>query len=189
MVIEADPDRCIIADIHAGGLTGESMGKLGVAFSYHAYDPREFCVLTEENQNDAAYLSTVQWPFTASDGITYDAETVLNSRLHNGVSANELAATAEKYGVGFMVGEWGVFGNGLSSHRYPDETIEAYLMDMAETLEEKGYGWAYGNFHYPYSICCHIPAALDGDYVQVEDHMLYIEQKMMNWFQQINGVQ
>ena len=96
MVIEADPDRCIIADIHAGGLTGESMGKLGVAFSYHAYDPRGFGVLTEENQNDAAYLSTVQWPFTASDGITYDAETVLNSRLHNGVSANELAATAHK---------------------------------------------------------------------------------------------
>lgn len=186
---EADPDRCIIADIHSGGLTGESMAELGVALSYHTYDPRAFCALTEENQNDTAYLSTVQWPFTASDGITYDAEAVLNSSLQNGVSANELAATAEEYGVGFMVGEWGIFGNGLSSYRYPDETIEAYLMDMAEALEEKGYGWAYGNCHSTYSVSSHMPAVLNGDYVQVEDHMLYIEQHMMNWFQQINGVQ
>lgn len=185
---EADPDRCIIADIHSGGLTGKSMAEIGVALSYHAYDPREFCCLTMENQDDAEYLSTVTWPFTASDGKTYDAEAVLDSQIPGSISANELAATAEEYGVGFMVGEWGIFGNGLTRNRYPDETIQAFLNDMADTLAEKGYGWCYGNFHYPYSIACFAPAVETGDYVKVEGTPLYIEQKMMGWFQEINGV-
>lgn len=185
---EADADRCIIADIHCGGLTGKSMAQMGVALSYHAYDPREFCCLTLENQDDAAYLSAVKWPFAASDRKTYDAAAVLDNRIPGSISANELAATAEEYGVGFMVGEWGIFGNGLTRNRYPDETIEAFLKDMANTLEEKGYGWCYGNFHYPYSIACFAPAVETGDYVKVEGTPLYIEQKMMGWFQEINGV-
>lgn len=185
---EADPDRCIIADIHCGGLTGKSMAEMGVALSYHAYDPREFCCLTMENQDDAEYLATVTWPFTASDGKTYNAEAVLDSQIPGSISANELAATAEEYGVGFMIGEWGIFGNGLTRNRYPDETIQAFLTDMADTLAEKGYGWCYGNFHYPYSIACFAPAVETGDYVKVEGTPLYIEQKMMSWFQEINGV-
>lgn len=185
---EADPDRCIIADIHWVGLTGKSMAEMGVALSYHAYDPREFCVLTPEKHHDADYLATVTWPFTASNGKTYDGAAVLDSRYRGSISANELAATAEEYGVGFMIGEWGIFGEGLTRNRYPDETIEAFLKDMANTLEEKGYGWCYGNFHYPYSIACFAPAVKTGDYVKVEGTPLYIEQKMMGWFQEINGV-
>lgn len=185
---EADPDRCIIADIHCGGLTGKSMAEMGVALSYHAYDPREFCCLTLENQDDAVYLSTVTWPFTASDGKTYDAAAVLDNQIPGSISANELAATAEEYGVGFMVGEWGIFGNGLTRNRYPDETIEAFLKDMASTLEEKGYGWCYGNFHYPYSIACFAPAVETGNYVRTDGTSLYIEQKTMSWFKEINGI-
>lgn len=185
---EADADRCIIADIHCGGLTGRTMAEMGVALSYHAYDPREFCCLTEANQNDAAYLSTVTWPFTASDGKVYDAEAVLNSPIDNSVSANELAAIAEAYGVGFMVGEWGIFGIGLTSYRYPDETIQAFLKDMANALEDKGYAWCYGNFHYPYSIACFAPAVTTGNYTKLEGTPLYIEQSTMGWFQEINGV-
>ena len=187
---EADADRCIIADIHSGGLTGKSMAEMGVALSYHAYDPREFCCLTMENQDDAEYLSTVIWPFTASHGKSYDAEAVLNAPLDpfNNVSANALAATAEEYGVGFMIGEWGIFGNGLTRHRYPDETIQAFLNDMADTMKKKGYGWCYGNFHYPYSIACFAPAVETGDYVKIDGTPLYIEQKMMGWFKEINGI-
>ena len=185
---EADADRCIIADIHSGGLTGKSMAQLGVALSYHAYDPREFCCLTLENQDDAEYLGTVTWPFTASDGKTYDAEAVLDSRIPNSISANELAVTAEEYGVGFMIGEWGIFGNGLTRNRYPDETIQAFLVDMADTMAEKGYGWCYGNFHYPYSIACFAPAVENAEYASVEGTPLYIEQGMMGWFREINGV-
>ena len=185
---EADPDRCIIADIHCGGLTGESMAEMGVALSYHVYDPREFCCLTEENQDDAAYLSTVTWPFTTSIGKTYDAKAVLDSPIDNSVSANELVAIAEEHDVGFMVGEWGIFGIGLTRNRYPDETIESFLTDMADTMVEKGYGWCYGNFHYPYSIACFAPAVETGDYVKIDGTPLYIEQKMMGWFQEINGI-
>jgi hypothetical protein len=87
-----------------------------------------------------------------------------------------------------MVGEWGIFGNGLTCNRYPDDTIEAFLKDMANTLEEKSYGWCYGHFHYPYSIACFAPAVETGDYVKIDGTPLYIEQKMMGWFKEINGI-
>lgn len=185
---EASPDRCVIADIHCGGLTGRSMAEMGVALSYHAYDPREFCCLTKENQDNPAYLNTVVWPFTDSNGKTYDAEAVLNSPMDHSVSANELANIAAEYNVGFMVGEWGIFGNGLTRSRYSDETIRAFITDMGDTLAEKGYGWCYGNFHYPYSLACYAPAVENAEYAQVGDYSLYVDQLMLELFQQINGV-
>lgn len=185
---EVSPERCIIIDIHSGGLTGKTMAEIGVALCYHAYAPREFSSLTEENQDDSAYLSTVTWPFITSNGETYDAEEVLNSPIEHSVSANELAAIAEEHGVGFMIGEWGVFGMGLTRNRYPDETLQAFLMDMANAMAEKGYGWSYGNFHYPCTVACFAPAVETGNYIKVEGSPLYIEQKMLGWFQEINGV-
>lgn len=184
---EASPDRCIIADIHSGGLTGRSMAELGVALSYHAYDPREFCVLTTENQNDAAYLNSVAWPFVASDGKTYDAEAVLNSQIPGSVSANELANIAKEYNVGFMIGEFGVFGTGITSNRYKDETLYAYFKDMTDTMDEKGYGWCCGVWYGSLGVVIDYPSVNSTTYQQVEDYAFYIDQTMMEWFQEFNG--
>ena len=124
---EASPDHCIIADVHCGGLKGEKIAQMGVALSYHAYDPRDFCAVLDHRFYDEAYLKTVVWPFTSEDEKTYDANAVLDSPIPNSVSANELAGIAKKYNVGFFIGEWGIFGEKLSEYRYPDETIEHSL--------------------------------------------------------------
>ena len=187
---EASPDGCIIADIHSGGLTGKSMAELGVALSYHCYDSREFCVV---NQNDPEYLNAVTWPYTASDEKTYDAEAVMNPPLDsfNNVSANALAATAEEYGVGFMVGEFGIFVSdvpGMPSNRYSDETIAAYYKDMVDTMAEKGYGWCSGIWYGSYGIVTGYPAVTNTTYQRINDYPFYIDQTMLALFQQLNGV-
>ena len=186
---EADADRCIIADIHSGGLTGESMAEMGVALSYHCYDPREFCVVS---QYDPEYLNAVTWPYTASDGKTYDAEAVLNAPLDSfyNVSANALAATAEEYGVGFMIGEFGIFDDfsGLPSNRYSDETFAAYYKDMVDTMAEKGYGWCNGVWHGSQGIVASYPAVTNTTYQRINNYPFYIDQTMFALFQQLNGV-
>ena len=184
---EASPERCIIADIHSDTLTGRPMAEMGVALSFHAYDPRVFCALNPGNQNDAAYLSGVTWPYTDADGKTYDAEAVLAFSTPVRPSANELAALAKEYGVGFMIGEWGVFCDGFPSNRYPDETLYAFYKDMTDTMAEKGYGWCNGVWYGSLGIESAYPVITATTYEQVGDHACYIDQTMLKWFQEFNS--
>lgn len=184
---EVSPDRCIIADIHSGGLTGKTMAEMGVALSYHAYDPREFCVVEYASQDDPN-LHSVAWPYTDSNGKTYDAQAVLDSVIPGSVSANELAALAEDYGVGFMIGEFGIFTTGIPYNRYSDEALYAYYKDMVSAMTEKGYGWCGGVWDGTYGAVSYYPAVKTATYEQVGDHAFYIDKAMFDLFQELNGV-
>ena len=131
-----------LADIHNWGLTGEAMAKMGVALSHHHYDPRDFCVLEgTDNEQDKDYLHSVKWEYTAKD--TFDLHAYGDENI---ASLNDVRKTAEKYGVGFMVGEFGVFGNGfLSKYRYSDKTLSSYITSMTKVFEEEGLGWVWGS--------------------------------------------
>lgn len=185
---EVSPDRCIIADIHCGGLTGKTMAEMGVALSYHAYDPREFCVVEYALQDNTDYLHSVAWPYTASNGKTYDAQAVLDSVIPGSVSANELAKTAEEYGVGFMVGEFGIFTTLMPYNRYADETISTYYRDMVGAMTEKGYGWCGGVWDGTYGVVAYSPGIKTATYEQVGDYDFYIDKAMFDLFQDLNGV-
>ena len=75
----------------------------------------------------------------------------------------------------------------LSRLRSLKQNLEDLLL-AKDVTNEKGYGWCYGNFHYPYSIACFAPAVETGNYVKIAGTPLYIEQKMMGWFKEINGI-
>ncbi len=152
------PNRTIIANIHSNRLTGESVAALGVALSYHLYDPRKFCCFgewPESEQKDENYVNSIKWPFT-SYGYTYDAKMLLDAPLswpadmaYDGIvpesciTVNKIRAVSKKYNVGFIVNEWGVFGAGFvfRTCRYPDETYQAYLSDVINTFKEEGIPW------------------------------------------------
>ena len=190
---EISPDRCIIADIHSPGLTGVSMAEMGVALSYHEYSPREFCVLENGGEMDPEYRQSIAWPYTASNGITYNSQAVLDDPIADSVSANELAAIAQEYGVGFMVGEFGIFvgdgSYGIPTSRYSDETISSYFRDMAAAMREKGYGWCLGTWEGAYgavSYCTPISGAV---YEQVDNHAYYIDRFMFDLFEEIGSLE
>ena len=159
---------------------------MGVALSYHAYDPREFCVVDYAMQDDPDFLHSVKWPYTASNGKTYDAQAVLNSVIPDSVSANELAALAKEYGVGFMIGEFGLFTTQMPYNRYSDETINAYYQDMVNAMAEKGYGWCAGVWHGSYGVISSYPVIKDSEYQRIGDYAFYIDRTMFDLFQEIN---
>ena len=146
----ASPDRVIIADIHSGGLTGEAMAKLGVALSYHQYAPRSFCALEPWQYLDADYMASVQWPYTDTDGNVWDADTVaadwLDESAQVKTSYEQMKALAESYGVGFTVGEFGIFADicDYTTYQYPTETILGYVNDMLARFERDGVSFTYG---------------------------------------------
>lgn len=58
------------------------------------------------------------------------------------ISYNNLKAMAEKYQVGFLVGEFGPFGkNGL-----PRSVLEGYLRMMIQGMQQDGVAWANGGY-------------------------------------------
>lgn len=189
------PDRCVIADIHSSGLTGVSMAKLGVALSYHLYEPRMFCALNdlpEDHIDDEEYLHSITWPYQSSNGKVYDAKKAMDVKIDHSISANGLLKTAKKYNVGFMIGEFGIFGEHsgqISRYRYSDETFRGYLNDMTSTFAEKGIAWCYGVCQGNTGLVADYPAVETEEYQKADGTTVYIGTKVMGWFQKINGVQ
>ncbi len=77
------------------------MAKMGVALSYHHYEPRNFCALDEtDNEWDKDYLQSVKWEFAAKD--TFDLHSDDDENI---ASLNDVRKIADQYGVGFMAGK------------------------------------------------------------------------------------
>lgn len=188
------PDRCIIADIHCYGLTGVGMAKLGVALSFHLYEPRMFCALNslpDDHIDDEQYLHNVTWPYQGSNGKLVDAKAAMDIKIDHSVSANGLFKTAKKYNVGFMIGEFGIFGEHagkISRYRYSDETFQGFLQDMTSLFEERGIAWCYGVCQGSTGLVAGYPAVETEIYSQVEGTDVYVGTKVMGWFQAINHV-
>jgi hypothetical protein len=183
-------------DIHSYGLTGEKIATLGVALSYHMYDPREFTVLyPDENMSyPEGYLSSVRWPYTDTKGKVWTAEEMLTAHLFNDPSPRattvlKMKETAEKNGVGFMVGEWGIFGTPpgeLLTESYDRDVIYAFNKDVIETLEKHGIAWCIGNGWFgEYGLVSSYPAMKGVDYQSQTDSNLYVDPGMLKFYQGI----
>lgn len=187
------PDRCIVADIHDASLTGEGMASLGVALSYHIYEPRSFCSLygSQQSYTDQE-LESVTWPYQDKDGVIWDAKAMLTAPMfgkQGQATIMDLKATTDKYGVGFMIGEWGIFGTPpgqLLSKTYNRDVIYAFYKDVITTFEEQGFGWCLGNgWIGEYGIVTPYPALAQCNYIPLDHSNFYMDTDMFAFYQGI----
>ena len=91
-----------------------------------------------------------------------------------------------------MVYEWGPrrdwYGLIVEDVRYSDETMQAYLTDMTQTMKARGYGWCYTDWMGCVGITFCYPLVKDSTYTQVPGHSLYVDDEMLGWFREINNV-
>ncbi|MDD3336878.1 MAG: hypothetical protein PHI98_15420, partial [Eubacteriales bacterium] len=178
------PQRCIIADIHSGNLTGESMARLGVALSYHLYEPRSFCAPSVLSQQD---MESIQWPYIAKDGRVIDAEQAMNELGFMSVSANDLIAAAKQYNVGVTIGEFGAFAEQLDQpYWYSLETQKAFLRDMTDTFQAKGVSWCYGVWNGVSGLTGDYPILNDTPYEKLAGTTQYMNTELLQLFREIN---
>lgn len=194
-VVEAirgeDPNRCIIADLSLKA-TGESMAQLGVALSSRAalpgemeIDPSKQTVVTDKK------IGATAWP-CESGRTVYDGEAAMS--FDDGwikSTPDSVAAVAQQHGVGFMVSQWAPYmsyGNSTRRERYTDETMQAFLKDMTKTMEERGYGWCYGNWFGFVGFGAAYPAVRSTTYTKLNEAPLYVDNETFDWFREINGV-
>ena len=196
------PDRCIIADIYHEGMDAVKFAEKGVALSYRMgdnvcdafeMDPEEMAsypagkIIWVQAGLDA--IRNFSWPYEG----TVDAAALLTSGA--GQTCQDVMATAQEYGVGFMLGEFGVsyeaaekWGSSYPRIRYPDKAYQGMITDVTSTMEDMGYGWCFASWYGAYGVAFCIPAIEGVEYEQIEDYPYYIDQGMMGLFQQINGV-
>lgn len=197
---EVSPERCLMAEVgNASNKKPEDLAKMGVALSYRVGEP--YAVLSHKDyykynkkewKNEftgQVFVDGFTWPYQNMDG-----ETVIGTGLWGSPSIQKTIETALEYGVGFMVGEFGVhLGNAGGDrewpvNRYPDEAYKAMIVDVLSTVESQGYGWCFAKWYGYFGIANGWPAFENATYEQVEDYPCYIDTAMYSWFQEINGV-
>lgn len=194
------PERCIIAEITTYAMQSREFAELGVALSYRLDEPEkedyffdmsyhEYWNGWEMNNKGQKVIQNFSWPYKGK----VDAQALFEVGLYGRESMNEVMAMAREYGVGFMLGDFGVLSGGkwwftLDRVRYADEPYFAMIEDITSAVEELGYGWCFNRWYGPYGVAFCIPAIEASTYEQVDDHPYYIDQGMMDLFQSINGI-
>ncbi len=60
---EESPGRVVVADVHSGNITGESMAALGCALSFHLYNPNMIAVIDPQPEEvNPGFYERLQWP-------------------------------------------------------------------------------------------------------------------------------
>ena len=197
---EVSPERCLMVEVgNATNKKLEDLVKLGVALSYRIGEP--YAVLShkdyyqynkKERKNEfkaQEFVDGFSWPYEGFDG-----EKVVNTGLWGSSSIQKTIETAEKYGLGFMVGEFGIhLGNPGADRewptaRYPDEAYKAMITDVLSAVESRGYGWCFAKWYGYFGIANGWPAYDNASYEQMEDYPYYIDTAMVSWFKEINDV-
>ena len=195
------PDRCIIAEITSYLLKSKEFAELGVALSYRLEEPEREDYFFNLNNNEywgrfgmndkgKKVVKNFNWPYKGK----VDAQALFDVELYGKMeSMNEVMATTQEHGVGFMLGNFGVSNFGdwwmpMDRFRYADEPYFAMIEDITSAVEELGYGWCFNRWYGPYGIAFCMPAIEASVYDQVEDYPYYIDTGMMNFFRELNGV-
>ena len=203
-MLEESPDRCIIVDVFGWAMEksdAEAFAKMGVALSCRigGGDGKSFDWLnhtsiwkTDEvlKESGKSQILDFTWPYQGQDAAAvlaqsgfYEVDVVWN--------------VAQEYGVGFMVSDFGITRSTYSGYtasescpryRYSNEAYQTMLLDFINTFQERGYGWCFGNWYGYFGVANPLPVLPDGSYTQVGDNNYYLDNTMLNWFQQLNNV-
>ena len=196
------PERLIVCDVETHmPITGEEMAKMGCALACHDYIPHEFCgVNVDKAIEDPSYYTSMTWPYVDEEGNVIDAESAKDIVAYSVGSYNVIKQTAEKYGVGFMVNEFGYAQVGYwetqnwnpkTDGNFPiqsTEVYQAFLKDKVEAYERDDVAWVLGVWTGMYADTYTWP--IEGaDWYEPENYHYVFNRKMLDFWKEINGVQ
>lgn len=198
---EECPERLIVCDVETHmPITGEEMAKMGCALACHDYIPHEFCeVYVEKAIEDPTYYTSMTWPYVDEAGNVIDAESAKDIVAYSVGSYNVIKQTAEEYGVGFMVNEFGYFQGGSweaqnwnpeKDGNFPiqsTEVYQAFLQDKVNSYEKDDVGWVVGAWTGMYADTYTWP--IEGAEWYEPEHYHYVfNTKMLDFWKNINGI-
>lgn len=110
----------------------KKIANAGINLDYHLYEPRSFCVsdvdLTPKQRS---------WPYTDPEGNTWDMEKIYQTYVA------PLKQIADEAGVGFRLGECGLFG-GTFANKYNHSSVVAWANDFSTTMQKHKISYVLG---------------------------------------------
>lgn len=194
-VREVSPDRCMMAVVGEGTITGRGAAEIGMALTSECYwGGSDFLFRYKDKNGVKRIMENAVWPYEEK-GVLTDGNAAMALAKDTWVETmapDTIAAVAKEYGVGYMVHRWGPtilnLGSIVEKSRYSDETMQAHLTDMAQTMKDRGYGWCYTDWMGSLGVAYSYPLVEDSTYTQASDY-LWIDEEMTGWFREINGVE
>ena len=188
---EVSPDRCMMAVVGEGTITGRGAAQQGMALTSECYWGSDFLFRYKDKNTVAQIMENASWPYDEK-GILTDGNAAMSLAKDTWVKTmapDTIAAVAKEYGVGYMVHRWGPtilnLGSIVEKTRYSDEVMQAYLTDMTQTMHDRGYGWCYTDWMGSVGVAYCYPLVEDAPYTQASDY-LWIDDEMTGWFREIN---
>jgi hypothetical protein len=105
------------------------------------------------------------------------------------VSLNECKAIADRYGVGFMVGEWGFFDSCaglLRKSPIPRKDLYFVLKAMIDAFDKNEIPWC-GEYRTNYTLTNSYPLNSETTYKKIDGSSLYLDLGMMEFFKKAIG--
>ena len=191
-VREVSPDRCMMAVVGEGTITGRGAAEIGMALTSECFWGSDFMFRYQDQSGLKRIMENAVWPYEEK-GVYTDGNTAMSlakDTWAQTTAPDSIAAVAGEYGVGYMVYDWGPRVLGWNSiverSRYTDETMQAYLTDMTQTMAVRGYGWCYTDWMGSVGVAYSYPLVEDSTYTQVADY-IWIDEEMTGWFREINN--
>jgi hypothetical protein len=189
-VRSVSPDRCMMAVAGEYDITGAGAAELGIALASPCLYGDEFVFHYDRGSYVKPCMEKGVWPYMDNSDLV-DGNAVMSGD-NRGISPDAVSAIAQSYGVGYMVSEWGprvVNMNAITENfRYSDETMAAYLTDMAQTMKGRGYSWCYTDWMGSCGLGYGYPLVKDSTYTQIGEY-LWIDEEMTALFREINNIQ
>ena len=193
-VREITPDRCMMTIAGEGFVTGCGAADLGIALSSQCYWGSDFLFRRSDLNGLKRIMENAVWPYEEK-GILTDGSAVLSKATDTWAktySPDSVAEIAQQHGVGYMIHNWGPtvlnYGAVTEGVRYSDETMQAYLTDMTQTMADRGYGWCYTDWMGSVGISYCYPLVEGSTYTQAAEY-LWIDEEMTGWFREINNAE
>lgn len=197
---EESPERLIICDVETNtAITGEEMAKMGCALSCHEYIPHEFTEIhVSKAIEDPDYYPSMTWPYVDEEGNVIDAKAAKDIVAYTVGSYNVIKETAERYGVGFMVNEFGYFQEGFweDTNWNPDtdgnlpiqstEVYQAFLKDKIEGYAQDDVAWVVGAWAGMYADTYTWPIE-NANWYEPENYHYVFNKEMLDFWKEINA--
>ena len=190
-VWEVSPERCMMAVVGEGDITGSGAAQVGMALTSECYWGSDFLFRYKDQKAVPRIMENAVWPYDEK-GVLTDGNAAMSLAKDtwvNTMAPDTIAAVAKEYGVGYMVHRWGptILNGGpiIEKTRYSDDVMQAYLTDMTQTMKDRGYGWCYTDWMGSVGVAYCYPLVEDSTYTQADDY-LWIDEEMAGWFREIS---
>ena len=145
-------------------------------------------LITREDGSEVSFNAEINWNHSDAPSVVTIGDDGSVTGCHvvdaQAILDNEILPTkalADQYGVGFMVGEMGMYGNMFMNNIIPRGEVQKYYTDITSALNAHGIPWAFGALQGWFTLIMPYPNDDQFTYEKIND-AVWVDKDMSAFF-------